>query len=302
MAVKKRVVALGFFDGVHLGHQALMRTARERAAELGAQPAVITFDAHPDEFVRGTAAPLLGSAEDRKDVISRVGGIDDIIMLHFDREFMRTPWMDFVRTVKDELGAVHLIMGRDFCCGWRGEGTAERIAAWCGANGLGYDIIEEVVLDGIVVSSTYIRQLVAAGDMEQAARFLGHPYALCDTVEHGCQRGRRIGAPTINTRIQPGVIVPRYGVYITQVWLGGKAHHGVTNVGVRPTFESDRQVTVETNILDFSGQLYGIGVRVEFLRFIRDEIRFSSQEALAGQIQKDVAAARRYFQEEAAGA
>lgn len=292
----KRVVALGFFDGVHLGHQALMNAARKQAARLGVQPAVITFDAHPDEFVSGTVVPLLGSMADRKELIRRVGGIDDVIVLHFDRKFMQTPWVDFIRSVKDDLGAVHLVMGRDFCCGWRGEGTSEKLAAWCRENGLGCDIVEEVVLDGVTVSSTYIRELVAAGNMEQAARYLGHPHSLCDTVEHGYQRGRRIGAPTINTRIEPGVIVPRHGVYVTQVWLDDRALPAVTNVGVRPTFEGDSGVTVETNILDFSGQLYGAAVRVDFLQFIRDEVRFPTQDALAQQIQKDIAAARAYFQ------
>ena len=120
MQTPRRVVALGFFDGVHLGHQALMMTARERAEQLAATPAVITFDAHPDAVVRGVDVALLGDLAERKSLIARVGGIDDIHVYHFDRQFMRVAWEDFIRQVKDGLGAVHLVIGWDFCCGWRG--------------------------------------------------------------------------------------------------------------------------------------------------------------------------------------
>ena len=291
----RRVAALGFFDGVHLGHQALMRKAREQAERLNARPSVITFDAHPDTFVHGVEVPLLTSMSGRKELIARAGGIDDVILLHFDRHFMQTPWEDFIRSVVDGMGAVHLVMGRDFCCGWRGEGKAERIAAWCRENGVGCDIVEQVKLDGTVVSSTHIRSLVAAGDMEQAARFLGHPYSVSDQVIHGYERGRRMGIPTINFPIPPDVIQPRHGVYATCAWLPDGPRPAVTNVGVRPTFEGDNAVTVETNLLDYSGQLYGASVRVDFLAFLRDEVRFPSQQELAAQIRRDIDAARDYF-------
>ena len=291
----RRVAALGFFDGVHLGHQALMRRAREQAERLNARPSVITFDAHPDTFVHGVDVPLLTSMSGRKELIARAGGIDDVILLHFDRHFMQTPWEDFIRSVVDGMGAVHLVMGRDFCCGWRGEGKAERIAAWCRENGVGCDIVEQVKLDGTVVSSTHIRSLVAAGDKEQAARFLGHPYSMSDTVVHGYQRGRRMGIPTINFPIPEGVIVPRHGVYATCAWLPDGPRPAVTNVGVRPTFEGDNAVTVETNLLDYNGQLYGASVRVDFLAFLRDEARFPSQQELAAQIRRDIDGAREYF-------
>ena len=301
MAERKRVAALGFFDGVHLGHQALMTKAREQAAVLGATPAVITFDAHPDTFVRGVEVPLLESMDNRRELIARAGGIEDVTFLHFDRAFMRTPWEDFIRSVVEDMGAVHLVMGHDFSCGWRGLGTAERIAAWCEAHGVGWDIVEQVKLDGVVVSSTYIRGLVTAGDMERAARFLGHPYSVSDRVIHGYQRGRRMGIPTINFPIPAGVIVPRHGVYATVAWLPDGPRPAVTNVGVRPTFQGDSHVTVETNLLDFEGELYGLRARIEFLAFLRDESRFPSQEELAAQIRRDIETARRYFREQEEG-
>ena len=291
----KRVIALGFFDGVHLGHQALMNRTVERAREYGVRPAVISFDTHPDTFVHGIDVPLLGSVADRKDLISRVGGIDDIIMIHFDRKFMQVEWYNFLQTVKDELGAVHFVTGRDFCCGYRGAGNAEKIAGWCAENGVGYDVVDEVILDGVIVSSTFIRGLIAEGDMERATRFLGHPHTLTDTVGYGYRIGRSIGAPTINTGIPEGVIVPKYGVYATRVWLPDGPKAAVTNVGVRPTFDNDNRLTVESNILDFEGHLYGSQVRLEFLAFLREERRFPTPEALGAQIRRDIEATRAYF-------
>lgn len=298
MTDQKRVVALGFFDGVHLGHQALMRTARERAAQLNATASVITFDAHPDEVVFGRPVRLLGDLEDRKELIRRVGGIDDITVYHFDDSFMRTPWQEFIQSMKDELGAVHLVMGEDFRCGWHGEGTSARLTQWCEENGLGCDVVKKVILNGVTVSSTYVRELIAAGDVERAARYLGHPFVIRHRVEHGCQRGRRIGAPTINIPLPCGVAVPKFGVYITRVWRDMDRFPSVTNVGVRPTFQGAGAVTVETNILDFSDELYGETVRVEFLRFLRPERRYPDAASLAEQIQHDIAASRRWFQTE----
>ena len=296
MANDRRVIALGFFDGVHLGHQALMKRTVERADEYGVRPAVISFDAHPDTVVHGLDVPLLGSVADRKDLIFRVGGIEDIIMIHFDRRFMQMAWDDFLLSVKNDLGAVHLVMGRDFSCGYKGLGTSKRISDWCAEQGMGSDIVSEVVVDGITVSSTYIRGLVAEGDMERASRFLGHPYTLLDTVGYGYKLGRSIGAPTINTRVPEGVIVPRHGVYATRVWLPEGPKPAVTNVGVRPTFDNDDRLTVESNILDYEGNLYGSQVRLEFLRFLREEKRFPTSQALGEQIQRDISASRQFFE------
>ena len=292
----QRVVALGFFDGVHLGHQALMRRTVEEALRRGAIPSVISFDTHPDMLVRHVPVQLLNSAAGRKELIRRVGGIDDVIMIHFDERFMRTPWAEFANTLKNELGAVHLVMGRDFSCGWRGEGTTDKLCAWCRQNDLGCDVIDEVILDGIVVSSTYIRGLVLDGQIERANQFLGHPHTLIDTVGYGYKIGRKIGTPTINTRIPEGVIVPKHGVYATRVWLPDGPKSAVTNIGVRPTFGDGNDVTVESNILDFSGNLYGSQVRLEFFEYLRPERKFTFPEELRAQIEHDIARTREYFE------
>ena len=292
----KRVIALGFFDGVHLGHAALMRMTKKRAEERGVTPAVLTFDTHPDTLVFGQEVPLITSPEGRAEIIRRVYGIDSVIFIHFNRAVMQMPWQDFLRSLIDELHAVHVVVGYDFSCGYRGEGKALKIAGWCSGHGLGCDIISAVKVDGDAVSSTRIRKCISEGNIEEANRLLGHPHCLVDTVHYGFQLGGKLGTPTINMRFAEGVLVPRHGVYAAKVFLdNGAEHMAVTNVGVRPTVSGSDRVSVESYILDFEGDLYDHTVRVEFHHFIRDEHRFSDVEELKAQILRDANTTREYF-------
>ena len=293
--MENTVIALGFFDGLHLGHAALLERAKARAAALGAVPAVLTFDVHPDTFVKGTGVELLNSAADRSYIARRFFGIDRLFFIHFNAETMRLPWADFMASVTAQYAAAGFVVGHDFRCGWRGEGTAERIADWCAAQGLTCDVIPPVTLEGVTVSSTYIRSLLRAGDMERAAQFLGRPHLLTDTVRSGFRLGRTMDYPTVNMRFEEGVLVPPHGVYVSKVILPeGSARGAVTNIGVRPTFDGDR-VTVETHILDYSADLYGQRLCVELLHFLRPERRFDGPHALRAQIRTDADAARDYF-------
>jgi riboflavin kinase/FMN adenylyltransferase len=295
MSERKRVVALGFFDGVHLGHAALLELTRRRAAELGAAPAVLSFDVHPDTVVRGVEVPLINAAEGRTDLIRRLYGIEDVVFVHFSRAVMHMPWQEFIEDLARETSAVHFVVGYDFCFGWKGEGTGEKLRAYCAAHGMGCDVVPAVKVDGLIVSSTAIRALIAEGDMEAANRMLGHPHSLIDTVHFGYHLGATMGAPTINMQFPQGVLEPKHGVYATKVYPDtGEEHLAVTNVGVRPTFGGDK-VSVESYILDFSGDLYGHRVRVEFYRFLRPEQRFDSPEALSAQIARDAEDTRAYF-------
>ena len=219
MQTEKRVIALGFFDGVHLGHGALLRRVGEKAAELGAVPAAVTFDTHPENLILKTpAVPLLSSPLDRAELMRRFYGIREVIVAHFDERMMHMPWREFVTDyLAGEHGAVHLVAGHDFHFGYKGEGNPERLQALCGELGIGCDIIPKVVQDHITISSTYIRTLVAQGEMERANQFLGHPHTLTDTVAHGKKLGGTLGFPTVNLRFQPGVLVPAHGVYATRV-------------------------------------------------------------------------------------
>ena len=297
MKVEKTVIALGFFDGVHRGHGALLRKAAERAGELNAAPAVFTFDRSPKEFVTGKSVLLINSNDDRRDIIRRVYGIQRVIFAPFDREMMTMPWQDFItELLVKQYGAVHLVAGHDYRFGHKNEGTVERLREKCRELGLGCDIIPKVELEGITVSSTYIRTLLEQGDVERAALFLGHPHCLSQTVRHGQRLGRTIGIPTVNLAVPAHVLTPERGVYITRAFLpDGRSCPGVTNVGTRPTVTEGDTVSVETYLLGFDGDLYGQTVRLDFYKRLRGEVKFPSLEALRQEILRNVAETEAYF-------
>lgn len=297
MAEMKRVIALGFFDGVHRGHGELLKKTRQRAEEIGAMPSVLSFDVHPDTLVFKKKVPLINSAIGREDLIRRYYGIDNVVFLHFNQHVMHMPWKEFIDSLIAELNIAWIVVGYDFCFGYKGEGTATRLREYCEGRGIGCDIIPALSVDGRVVSSTYIRELIADGDIETANRFLGHPHTLSDTVHSGYHLGTDLDAPTINMYFPDGVLVPRHGVYATRVIIeDGSGYIAVTNVGVRPTVSSSGRVSVESHLLDYSGNLYGRQARVEFYAFLRGEVKFGSYEELAAQIKKDAASARAYFE------
>ncbi len=285
----KRVLALGFFDGVHLGHASLLRRTKERAEALGAVPAVLTFDVHPDTLVRGEAVPLITSPEDRAELVRRLFGLEEILSLRFDRSLMDMPWDRFLEWLKADFGAVHLVCGHDFTFGRRGEGNPALLLEKCAALGLGADVMPKVTLDGETVSSTRIRELLLEGKLREANRLLGHPHALTDTVRTGYRLGRKLGAPTINMRFGEGVLVPAHGVYAGLLRIEGEPGErwAVTNVGVRPTVSDSEVVSVESYILDYSGNLYGKRVRLEFRDYLRPERKFTDTDALKAQIARD---------------
>ncbi len=297
MKVEKTVIALGFFDGVHRGHGALLRKAAERAGELNAAPAVFTFDRSPKEFVTGKPVLLINSNDDRRDIIRRVYGIQRVIFAPFDRGMMTMPWQDFItELLVKQYGAVHLVAGHDYRFGHKNEGTVERLREKCRELGLGCDIIPKVELEGITVSSTYIRTLLEQGDVERAALFLGHPHCLSQTVRHGQRLGRTIGIPTVNLAVPAHVLTPERGVYITRAFLpDGRSCPGVTNVGTRPTVTEGDTVSVETYLLGFDGDLYGQTVRLDFYKRLRGEVKFPSLEALRQEILRNVAETEAYF-------
>jgi len=287
-----KVMALGFFDGIHIGHGALMHRASIVAREKGAECAVLTFDVHPDTYVKGETVELINSAADRSYILRRWFDIDKVYFIHFNEQTMRMDWKEFIDNIIESYNAVHFVVGHDFCFGYRGLGRAEVLKAYCEKRGLGCDIISPVMRDGLIVSSTLIRGLLSEGEIERANSYLGHPHVLTDTVRTGFRiGGSALDAPTINMIFGDGVLVPRRGVYATRVVLPDGEHISVTNIGVRPTFGGDK-VTVETNILDYEADLYGQSVCVEFHAFIRPERRFDSAAQLMEQIKRDSRRAR----------
>lgn len=286
---ERRVIALGFFDGVHIGHGALLKKTCEQAAELGAIPAAMSFDTHPDTLVFGTPTELLNTMDERKHLMQSLYGIEDVIFCHFDKAMMNMDWEAFVEDyLVRELHACHLVCGHDYHFGARGFGNAERLTEKCRALGLGCDVIGEVKLDGVTVSSTYLRRLLKEGRMEEAVRFLGHGHIISGIVQHGDSRGHTLGLPTANLALDASLLVPAFGVY------GGWADAGAlgryptaVNLGVHPTVHELPRPVAEASLLGFEGDLYGRFLRLELLFQVRPERQFSSLQELTAQIARD---------------
>ncbi len=292
----RRVIALGFFDGVHNGHGALLQCVVDRAARLGVTPAAFTFDIHPESLIFGRTTPVLTDLGQRRELMGRLYGIDDVIVAHYNKAMMRTPWRSFITDyLVTQCGAAHLVVGHDFRFGYRGEGNPKNLSDLCQELGIGCDIIQPVVQDGITVSSTYIRKLVAQGEMERANAFLGHPHCLSGVVSHGKKLGRSLGFPTVNLTFPDGVLVPAHGVYATRVAVDGRTYDAVTNVGVRPTVDTSGSVTAESFLLDFDGDLYGSPLRLDFHKFLRPERQFPDTAALSQEINLNAQQAQAYF-------
>ena len=291
--MKKRIFALGFFDGVHLGHQALLTQCVRLAEQRNCEAAAITFDRHPQSLFLNTPPMLISTLPDRLELLKRYG-IAYIETFPVTKETMATPWQEFLELLVRR-GAEGFVCGRDFRFGHRGQGNSGNLLAFCEARGMPCIIVEEQSLDCIRISSTYIRRQIEEGDMATAVRFLGHPYVLTGTVVPGKQLGRRLGIPTANLRLPEEAAVPKFGVYACRCIIDGEAYPAVTNVGTRPTVEG-RGITVEPWILDYSGDLYGRDITLEFYRFLRREQKFPDLDALKAQIREDAEMTREYLQ------
>ena len=287
------VVTTGTFDGVHLGHQAILRYLVARARAIGGVPTVVTFSPHPREVVTGEPVPLLTTLDERADLLAALG-VERFVVLPFSRDLSLLEPEAYVEDVlRGTVGLREIVIGYDhrFGRGRAGDrATLERLGA---RDGFTVDVIPEQIERGITVSSTQVRRLLEAGDAEGAAALLGRPYRLTGTVVHGDARGRLIGYPTAN--VEPThrrKVVPKIGVYAVRVTLrDGAAYGGMMNVGRRPTFETDGAVRAEVHLFDFSGDLYGRTVCVDVVARLRDEMRFDRVEALVARLGEDRAEA-----------
>lgn len=293
MKQEKYVFALGFFDGIHIGHQALLKECRDLAAQLACTPAAITFDVHPQSLFSGSVPPLLTGPLDRQKLLRRYG-MEHIHCFPVTQEVMSTPWETFLEQLTDH-GAIGFVCGYDFRFGHRGEGNTEKLQEFCARRNLPCVIVPVQIRAGQRISSSLIRPLIEIGHMESATEFLGHPHILTGHVLHGQKLGRKLGVPTANLVIPAGVVVPRFGVYACRANIDGKLYPAVANVGTRPTV-SGSGITVEPWILDFEGDLYGKAITLEFFRFLRQETKFPDLPALQQQIMADAAETRRYFE------
>ena len=278
---RERHLAVGEFDGVHIGHREVIRGA----------DTVLTFEPHPRFVVAPDSAPkLLTPLAIKADLIADLG-VRELVVIPFDGSFAAQSAQEFIdRELIERLGARTVSVGENFRFGNRARGDAELLRS--------QDAFETVVaqlveVDGEIVSSTHIRGLVAAGEVAAAARYLGAPFQIRGTVAHGDKRGRTLGYPTANLVPDPRLVVPDHGVYACRAFAGGEEHVAAVNVGVRPTFKTGRGLLVEAFLVDFEADLYGAPLRLDFLERLRGERRFDSVDALVDQMGQDVVETRR---------
>jgi riboflavin kinase/FMN adenylyltransferase len=290
------VLTLGVFDGLHLGHQLIMKTVVERARTIGAIPTAITFEPHPRAVLHPDSAPPLLQTFDQKIEALGVLGIEQTIIIHFDRAFSQVRAEDFLRhVVANRLQAKEVYLGRGFFFGHNREGNIELLQRVSSALGFLAGEVPEVRLRGRRIGSTRIRELLADGRVNLARRMLGRPYGVEGPVVHGAERGATLGFPTAN--IHPhNRVIPRRGVYVTATLIEGQWRRSVTNIGTRPTFDDGRGASVETHIMNWTGDLYDDVVRVRFLHRLRDEKKFASIDELKKQIESDVTRAQGFFE------
>lgn len=290
------VVALGCFDGVHIGHAKVISTAREIADRLGCACAVWTFDEPPRNYFIKNGVPLITNQKEKEELI-RTLGVDKLISVPFTLETARISAEDFFENILvNRLRAVHIVCGFNYTFGAQGLGNEKMLESLCHKKGIGFTAVSAVSVSGVTASSSAIRDALIDGNTELANSLLGRPHSLRTVVISGQHLGRRLGFPTLNQEFPAGRLVPKRGVYVSRITIDGKKnpYFGITNVGIRPTV-GGTSLFAETNIFDFSGDLYGKTVKVEFLKFLRDERKFPTLTLLTEQIEKDVLSAKEYL-------
>jgi len=291
------VLTIGNYDGIHLGHRRIIERVRERAAQLSGVSMLMTFRPHPLHLLlpdRELAA--ITPFEEKKRLI-RDAGIDVLLIAPFTAEFARIEPEEFIASILVEKLAIKgLVIGHDFRFGHLGRGDTPFLQEAGRRSGFFVEVVDAITLEGERVGSNRIRTLVSAGDAAKAGQLLGRPLAIEGVVIRAQGRGKTLGYPTINLETDYSLL-PKNGVYATEVEFDGRTYGGVTNIGRNPTFGQGGEQSIETFILDFEGDLYDKQVRLHFLERIRDEIKFGSAEELAAHIAKDVETARDYFRQ-----
>jgi len=286
------VVAIGSFDGIHLGHQHLLKRLKELAAEHGDRSAVVTFEPHPRCVIEPAACPKSITTIEEKLGLLHLLGIDDGMVLKFTPQVAHLSAEDFVAALGASMTVKTMVCGPDFAFGHRRQGDA----AWLREHGIAVEVVEPFLLDGKELHSSDIRSLLGEGDIPGANRQLGRPFVLRGTVEHGAEVGRGLGFPTANLAVQLNKLVPATGIYAVRVKSPHGRHLGALNIGYRPTFGGDR-LTIEVFLLGFDGDLYGAELEVSFVDRLRNEEKFANAEELAEAIARDVAETRRLLEE-----
>ncbi|PIE56545.1 MAG: riboflavin biosynthesis protein RibF [Desulfobulbus propionicus] len=290
-------VTIGNFDGVHLGHQRLFEEVVSRAHQMGGTSVAVTFAPHPLKILRPGGVRLISSTSQKIELIRRAG-LDVLVIIPFNRIFAEMPAAQFVDEVLlRRLGIRHLVVGFDYAFGREREGDIDFLVQQGAAKGFPVTVIHAHVVEGTLVSSTKIRELVVAGRMRDVRRLLGRWYQIRGVVSRGKQRGgRMLGFPTANLQLSEEDLCPKTGVYVTQVIYDGRQYGGVANIGYNPTF-ADTALVAETHIFDFNRDIYGKSLHIDLLRHLRSETVFASTEDLVVQIRKDIEVAHKVLEE-----
>lgn len=286
------ILALGFFDGVHLGHGRLLRQCRRMADSLGISAGALTFHPHPQALITGSAPGLINTLSDREFLLKRLYGMDSVFCLSFDAAMQNMPAEDFFSLLLRKCGAQGLVCGEDYRFGARGRGNAALLQKLCREAKIPCVVIPQQKLGQTVISSTHVRSLLEAGELAEAARFLGHPHILGGKIVEGQHLGRKLGFPTANIAFPKELAVPKKGVYAAVARFRGKRYLAVTNIGSRPTV-GGTGITAESWLPDFTGDLYGEEILLEFHSFLRPEQKFDSLQALTEAVNRDGEIARK---------
>lgn len=282
--INRSSVALGNFDGLHIGHMKVLQSALSSSGD-GVVPFVLLFDCHPQKIINGTEPPCIMTNDDRNSTLREMGF--EIMTVSFEEIHDMMP-EEFVRTILcDTLHAKNVCCGYNYRFGKNGSGNSEKLSTLCERYGIKVVVSEEQTVDGEAVSSTRIRKLLSDGDMPSVQKLLGRPFSYSFQVIHGNKNGRLLGFPTANQVFPDGFAVPKYGVYASRTTVDGKVFSSITNIGIRPTLEDDTLLS-ETNIIGFDGDIYGEKIKVELLRFIRPERKFNSLEEVFSQVREDI--------------
>ena len=283
-----RVFAIGKFDGLHIAHHAVLKEAVAKAHATNSTPCIFTFSPHPRFVLTGDPAydNMLTPPYERAEV-ARSAGIEEIFVANFNKEFRAQSAEEFIRNYLIPLGAKHLVVGYNFHFGKNGATDAEGLKVIAGEFGLTVDVIGSVNDHGKPVSSSRIRMYLECGAALSASELLGRPYRVRGVVVRGDARGRSIGFPTANLKVTESYVLPKVGVYVVDVTVSGNVYRGMMNLGFRPTVDNAGHLSLEVNLLDFEGDLYGRELVVDLLHFIRDEKKFDSLSELQEQLRKD---------------
>lgn len=288
---EKSSVTLGTFDGLHFAHQKIIKKTLEEAKKNFGRSVIITFNTHPRVIIDNSQAQiLLLTNEEKIKLIQNLNLLPDILLiLNFDKQFSNMSYINFFeKLILEKIGVKNLIVGYDHSFGFRREGGLQYLESVKSKYNFDLRVVEEVAVQGNVVKSTNIRQFLFEGKIEQANLLLGWNYFLSGLIVQGVQRGRTIGFPTANINISdPLKIIPKHGVYLVKVKLSDKNYFGFVNIGFRPTFDSNNKLSIEVNIFDFNKDIYGENMTIEFLEYIREEIKFNSVDELKKQINND---------------